>query len=214
MLHSARGPRQSKRLKPHRRSTFTSGPTLHVDLGLGAVLGASREAQMIEKSKRDALYYQKNKEKIKAHRKRWYQSVKSRQQEINRAYIRSRPELKKKLAEGYRGRHRLEIQAKAKTKNLEVKKKTFSLLGGKCLRCGFLDIRALQIDHINGCEVSAAERCKAKERGDALYRAILRGEKDMSKYQLLCANCNVIKKFQNGEVAGYRKKIKKNDLHS
>lgn len=46
MLHSAREPRQSKRLNSHRRSALTSGLTLHVDSGLGAILGASREAQV------------------------------------------------------------------------------------------------------------------------------------------------------------------------
>src|SRR5208337_653991 len=37
-------------------------------------------------------------------------------------------------------------------RKLHLKRKTeiFELLGNKCVRCGFSDPRALQIDHING----------------------------------------------------------------
>jgi hypothetical protein len=70
------------------------------------------------------------------------------------------------------------------------------LLGGKCVRCGFSDIRALQFDHIHG------GGCKDKrERKAIIYKDVidttLRGE---NKYQLLCANCNWIKRCENNEV--------------
>ena len=70
-------------------------------------------------------------------------------------------------------------------------------MGGKCVRCGFSDPRALQIDHINGG--GSKER---KERGfnGNFHRHVLKSfiNKE-NKYQLLCANCNWIKRVENNE---------------
>lgn len=77
------------------------------------------------------------------------------------------------------------------------KAECFALFGSKCQRCGFTDDRALQIDHING---AGSEDRRANYRaGKPLYAAILRGDKDQSEFQLLCANCNWIKRFENEE---------------
>lgn len=38
-----------------------------------------------------------------------------------------------------------------------------------------------------------------------LYSAILRGEKNIKEYQLLCANCNWIKRFEKKEHNGVTK---------
>lgn len=70
-------------------------------------------------------------------------------------------------------------------------------LGGKCVRCGFSDVRALQIDHVNGN--GAKERRQFKHYTSCrimIYQKILNGSKE---YQLLCANCNWIKRFEEGE---------------
>jgi 5-methylcytosine-specific restriction endonuclease McrA len=70
------------------------------------------------------------------------------------------------------------------------------LLGGKCCKCGFSDYRALQIDHVNGGGVQ-----KDKDRIGYKIRVILEEIKNGSKdYQLLCANCNWIKRFEKGET--------------
>lgn len=77
------------------------------------------------------------------------------------------------------------------------RKDVLEKMGGKCVRCGFSDFRALQIDHINGGGT--------KERKKGLYwihkKIMAMSEDEISKeYQLLCANCNWIKKFENGET--------------
>ena len=80
----------------------------------------------------------------------------------------------------------------------EIRNAALEGLGGKCVKCGFSDKRALQVDHIdgNGCK----ERREKKFNGYA-YKAILesflRGE---NRYQLLCANCNWIKRVENNEL--------------
>lgn len=74
----------------------------------------------------------------------------------------------------------------SRTKALEV-------LGNKCVRCGFDDIRALQIDHING---GGYKKVKIIGRRK-MYQTIALGKTE--GYQLLCANCNWIKRVENRE---------------
>lgn len=76
------------------------------------------------------------------------------------------------------------------------RQKLVDMLGGKCVRCGFSDIRALQVDHVNGGGI--AERRTIGWNG--IENKIFSG--DVSGYQLLCANCNQIKKVENKENGG------------
>lgn len=71
-------------------------------------------------------------------------------------------------------------------------------LGGECVSCGFSDKRALQIDHINGG--GSKERKTRAFKGSFhshVIKSFLKGEE---KYQLLCANCNWIKRHWNNEM--------------
>ena len=82
----------------------------------------------------------------------------------------------------------------------ESREKVFIVLGSVCCKCGFSDKRALQIDHING------GGSKDKRNGYSWYGDILKSIKNKEcKYQLLCANCNWIKKYENKEVPKGRK---------
>lgn len=68
----------------------------------------------------------------------------------------------------------------------------FELLGNVCRKCGYSDSRALQIDHV--------ENDGFKERsvsGQNYYPRMLRHPDFLSRYQILCANCNWIKRFEN-----------------
>jgi hypothetical protein len=66
-------------------------------------------------------------------------------------------------------------------------------LGGKCIQCGFSDKRALQIDHING----DGFKDRKKRSQYKFYNDIIIG--NSNDVQLLCANCNWIKKSINDE---------------
>jgi hypothetical protein len=73
----------------------------------------------------------------------------------------------------------------------------------KCCRCGFSEFPALQIDHING---GGRKETKEIENGYHVYqvkywRYILALPKDEARkrYQLLCANCNILKLFKENE---------------
>lgn len=76
----------------------------------------------------------------------------------------------------------------------EMRQRVIAHLGSECCRCGFKDWRALQVDHVNGGGV--AER-KSARSSYALWRLVLADK--TGKYQLLCANCNWIKRYENGE---------------
>ena len=74
------------------------------------------------------------------------------------------------------------------------------MLGAVCKHCGFKDKRALQIDHVKS---NGADERKLLNQRDILYRVIDHPE----DYQVLCANCNQIKKIERGECYNKTKKM-------
>lgn len=78
-----------------------------------------------------------------------------------------------------------------------LRKSALEILGGKCVRCGFSDERALQIDHINGGGVKEIREHLFKGNYHKYVIESVLSKK--VKYQLLCANCNWIKRSENGE---------------
>ena len=86
-------------------------------------------------------------------------------------------------------RNRSRINAKTRQWAHELRLRALSALGNKCVICGYDDWRALEIDHIWG---DGAQERKDGLRGHKLHRYIADG--NVAHYQLLCANCNQIKK--------------------
>lgn len=92
----------------------------------------------------------------------------------------------KATTEAHRERQRLEL---------------IGMLGGKCVECGYAaDTRALHVDHVNGGG-SRERRAGIQSHSFAAIRQILASP---AKFQLLCANCNIIKKLTVGEWVGER----------
>ena len=88
-------------------------------------------------------------------------------------------------------------KARATCRGYEAKRraKVLAHLGGKCVRCGFSDPRALQIDHVYG----GGTKDLRKYRGVQYHNRVL---KDAGgQYQLLCANCNWIKRVEQKEFS-------------
>jgi len=132
-----------------------------------------------EPSKKKTKEYRlKNRDKMRAYQKDWHLKNRDLRLARNREnYLKNKEEY---LIRHIKNRRKIRI-------------KVLDILGGKCVQCGFSDSRALHVDHIhnNG----------AKERrtisNEKIYRKILRmSKKDReAEYQLLCANCNIIKRF-------------------
>jgi hypothetical protein len=88
-----------------------------------------------------------------------------------------------------------------------VRREILDLLGGQhCVRCGFADWRALEIDHIHSD--GRTDRLMVGNGVPNLwaFRNKLRDEKFLkyawSRYQILCSNCNSLKRFENKEFPG------------
>jgi hypothetical protein len=89
---------------------------------------------------------------------------------------------------------------KQRKRHHALRTKAIERLGDKCVLCGFDDMRTLQIDHINGggtAENKAIGQMGVHKRILSMLEEELRQE-----YQLLCANCNWIKKYEKNENKG------------
>jgi hypothetical protein len=97
------------------------------------------------------------------------------------------------------GNNRSKINAQKRSWQFRVKLQAFAILGNRCSRCGFEDHRALQIDHI--LDDGAVDRRGHNGCGSAVWKIYVRivrgGYEDV--YQLLCANCNWIKRYEDYE---------------
>lgn len=74
-----------------------------------------------------------------------------------------------------------------------IRQRLIDELGRQCVRCGFDDWRALQVDHVHGD--GRLERVKLNNVSK-LFHAVVASP---ARYQLLCANCNWIKRYEKHE---------------
>lgn len=82
--------------------------------------------------------------------------------------------------------------------NRKKRAEIIDFLGGECVRCGFDDWRALQVDHVNG-DGHIHRKQDGTTFTSKLFRTIV---EDPKRFQLLCANCNWIKRYENNENRG------------
>lgn len=108
-------------------------------------------------------------------------------------YLRQRRESAKRYRHNHPEKHYSLLRKWRENKRKQI----MSLLGElKCKNCGFEDYRALQIDHING----GGNKQREKLKSTALSIVFLEKEirlKGKEEYQILCANCNWIKRSEN-----------------
>lgn len=116
---------------------------------------------------------------------------------------RSDPEFKKKVLER---RRKMTAEGYDRAWRLIRKTRTLTHYGGgkcACVKCGFRDVRALSIDHING---GGTEDRKSDPKlvGQSVYY-YLHKYGYPSGYQTLCMNCQFIKRVENNEVNSWPK---------
>ena len=76
----------------------------------------------------------------------------------------------------------------------------FHILGQHaCIKCGFHDKRALQFDHINGGGTKEHKTMFLNRRLMFYVHYGSYPELARTTLQVLCANCNAIKRIENGE---------------
>ena len=70
-------------------------------------------------------------------------------------------------------------------------------LGGACVWCGIKDMRVLQLDKITGGHGKLRQTYSSTMQ---LYYSLLKNmEQTRKEWQILCANCNWIKRWRNNE---------------
>ncbi|MFA7101325.1 MAG: hypothetical protein WC196_06300 [Bacilli bacterium] len=71
-----------------------------------------------------------------------------------------------------------------------------------CVRCGFEDVRALSLDHINSDGNVERKENIVSKTGTGLY-SWLKSNNYPEGYQTLCMNCQFIKRHENEEWFRY-----------
>lgn len=112
------------------------------------------------------------------------------------------PEFKKRRAEYdsiYEKTNREKVALRNRRWREKNKQLIYGILGNKCVKCGFSDPRALQIDHINGG--GKKEMTQTYKTHSRMIWGYLKLSPDeiRKKLQILCANCNWIKVHENKE---------------
>ena len=148
-------------------------------------------------------YRKTKKDKIKIDLANWYAENKEEIKLKRKAFYEANP--LRKIAKNKKSRESIFEKRKSDPKNAStiarsyhqsVKAKMIEALGGCCQKCGFTDDRALQVDHVNGDGSSDILRYS----GAVYYNAVIRSTyHNEGKYQLLCANCNWIKRAEEKE---------------
>jgi hypothetical protein len=134
-------------------------------------------------------------------RKRYYRKHKKEEIERSKKYTQKHKKSHNKSNKKYRGKHKEQHSEYCKIYFRELKRKVFVKLGNKCMNPynlahgDFLnDIRCLQIDHVHG----HGTKERKKHSSSKFLAKVLADTK--GNYQLLCSNCNWIKRFENGET--------------
>lgn len=113
--------------------------------------------------------------------RKWYERNKERARATKAALMR------KYRSENPEKHRKISRECKAR-----LRARLFDMYGRKCALCGFLDLRALSLDHI--AQNGNVERREIGERG--VYRRAL-AEYNPSEYRILCMNCQFIERHKH-----------------
>lgn len=102
---------------------------------------------------------------------------------------------KKAYDAAYREKNRLLLRNKGKLYRRELKQKVLERYGKACVFCGYEDIRALQIDHINDNGADERKLLGGQNVSGWRFYQYLVANGLPNGYQTLCANCNMIKQL-------------------
>ena len=153
-----------------------------------------REEHYNELQEKHKQYRENNRERLleydRERNKNRSEEYKIKKAEYNRQYQR------KRWADPLYKTHILSINRKHESKKrAEVKKQIYDTLGRICAKCGMIDLRCLQIDHIHGNGYQARKNPTVQR--NYYYNHVDRIRADL---QILCSNCNWIKRYENNEL--------------
>ena len=97
----------------------------------------------------------------------------------------------------YAHSHKVQMRVNGILYHQHMKEQALSHYGNgqiACVKCGYSDIRALSIDHING----GGNQERKSEKSKNIYRFVVLNNYPAG-YQTLCMNCQFVKKKENQE---------------
>jgi len=134
-----------------------------------------------------------------ARNQRWRDQNREKLKEVNRAYyVANRDRLRaaaKERAARNPERKRAADRAYYVNHKRQRRREIIEALGGRCIRCGFGDWRGLQVDHVNG----GGTRERESFSNLWSYYKRIAAHVESGEYQVLCANCNQIRRYEQGE---------------
>ena len=149
-------------------------------------------------------YYVKNKKRIAAKQAAYYAANKDKVRALQKAaYLRrceKDPTYHARILERQRRYNLTRIAANRAYQKTRWGRQRYDVMvfvagphGLQCRRCGYDEYPALQIDHVNGG--GRAELREFKDNRKYLEHI----KQNPTNYQILCANCNWLKKYEKGE---------------
>jgi len=137
----------------------------------------------------------------------WYKSHQKKHYYIcKKCYKKIHPNNWSKWKQKYPKLNRELVRLSRRKLDKKRRKQIFDLLGNKCSNPFNIDhtsfekepdyIYCLQIDHVNGGGSEERKKIGGGSLMKLIYEKVKSGSKD---YQLLCANCNWIKRYKNSE---------------
>jgi hypothetical protein len=122
-----------------------------------------------------------------------------------KVWKRENPEKVQADRDRYRDEHKEWLRDRHAKQRYETKGRIIARLGGKCARCGFSDERALQFDHIEG-DGSKERGKKGFDWWSWVRKLDVMPDAELKVLiQILCANCNQIKRVENNEYGDGKK---------
>lgn len=79
---------------------------------------------------------------------------------------------------------------------IRMRTMVISILGGRCVECGIDDYRCLNIDHVKGGGTKERKFLSERQFYSKVLESVVAGKHE---YQLLCANHNAIKRYEQNE---------------
>lgn len=152
-------------------------------------------------------YYVTHKKEHKARTHKYYLEHREDFRRRELEWAKNNPDARKEIDRRWKRNNKEKIKIKVDEFKKKVRWEVIDLLGGKCSNpnCPIpyekMDKRALQIDHINGGGNKERKNLRTYQLEKIILKRIKSGL-EVKDYQLLCAYCNWVKRYEKRECCG------------
>ena len=151
---------------------------------------------------------EEQRERARARRRKWYQENKEYVLQYQQDYEEKNRDKLRLVGQIWRRKNHEILLTKQRVRLERYRKEVIAFFGGRCIHCGFYNWRVLQLDHINGDGFKERTNKGTNRRSSHKRWKYIREhpEEARRRFQLLCANCNWIKRHERAETGLGRKR--------